>query len=137
MPDLEGGRKWTFIWLGTAITPNYNENIEQQLKSWSGEKLKGCSIRIKLRIDFAVDNEGLKVSKTERYTILEILCDLQRPPEQTDLEFIKIGQDCISLPIFRQLYASLMTTLKIDFLHLQIYNLQNSIGFIKNSTVAK
>jgi len=39
-----------------------------------------------LRIDFAVDNEGLKVSKTERYTILEILCDLQRPPEQTDLD---------------------------------------------------
>lgn len=86
IPDLEGGRKWTFIWLGTAITPDYNENIEQQLKSWSGEKLKGCSIRVKLRIDFAIDNEGLKVSKTERYTILEILGDLQKPIEQTDLD---------------------------------------------------
>jgi hypothetical protein len=85
IPDLEGGRKWTFIWTGTAITPDYNENIEQQLKSWSGEKLKGCSVRVKLRTDFAIDNEGLKVSKTERYTILEILGDLQRPPEQTDL----------------------------------------------------
>lgn len=87
IPDLEGGRKWTFIWLGTAITPDYNENIEEKLKSWSGEKLKGCSIRVKLRIDFAIDSEGLKVAKTEKYTILEIIGDLHKPFKQTDLKF--------------------------------------------------
>jgi hypothetical protein len=68
------------------ITPDYNDNIKEQLQEWSGEKLKGCLVPVRLRIDFAIDNNGNKISKTEKYTIVEITGELIKPIEQQDLE---------------------------------------------------
>lgn len=81
-PDLEGDKKWEFMYVGTTIKPSYSEEVKDFLRDLRTKdfNLKYCSIPVKLRVDFTIDKNGEKIKNTEKYTIVEITGEVKLPP---------------------------------------------------------
>ncbi len=84
--NFDNGKNWVFTYTGIDITPDYSDAIKERLKQLAEKGLsKGSRLPVRLRIDFATDNDGRKINKTERYTILEITGELKKPIENASL----------------------------------------------------
>lgn len=89
-PDLEGDRKWEFMYVGATIKPKYSQEIREFLIALRDRdfNLKYCSIPVKLRVDFTIDKNGEKMKNTEKYTIVEITGDVKRPITTTQQDLL-------------------------------------------------
>ena len=71
-PDLTGNKRWSFILMDETITPSYNQDIADFLKTIKTNLGVNPFINVKLKIEWRIDNEGKTIEKSKKYTILQI-----------------------------------------------------------------
>jgi Holliday junction resolvase RusA-like endonuclease len=86
-PDYYGDIKWSFIYAGKTIKPDFDNIIKEKLNAIKKNIVYNSKIPVKMTITYEEDERGEAVTGTEEYRILEITGDIIKPVQNEELKF--------------------------------------------------
>lgn len=75
-PDYHGDTKWTFLYAGKTIKPDYNDFIKAKLQEIRKDVKYHSKLPVEMIITYDKDENEEAISGTEQYIILQITGDL-------------------------------------------------------------